>query len=75
MINSGTLDEPRINIEAMAKVSSAIGSLSIWINNCLELAKLYPLKTAPLRPVTAVSKTPKKSPKKVATSKLYKPVL
>jgi hypothetical protein len=63
MINSGTSDEPRINVEAMTKVSNAIGALSIWINCCLELARLYPPKSAPVKP-EVISKTPKKTPKK-----------
>ena len=47
--NSGTKEEPRINIDEMRKKSVAIATLSAWINTCLDIAELSPPNSAPVR--------------------------
>ena len=71
MPNNGIKEEPRIIIDEMRKKSSAIATLSIWINTCLDIAQLSPPRVAPVaKPV--VTKTPKRSPKKKT---IFKPIL
>ena len=38
MPNDGNKEEPRIVVDEMRKKSSAIATLSIWINTCLDIA-------------------------------------
>jgi hypothetical protein len=50
MDNTNGKIEPRINVEVMRIKSLAAASLSAWINNWLDIAKLSTLKSAPKTP-------------------------